>query len=235
MQDSLQTMCKKKLLKNKNQQNLGNMKKKKLSLNLLKVIGNQIWSEVMITWTHRSTHTWMNKHVMGLMAMEAMQKLVTIMGLVLKEVTNMESTAAMTNVITAKRIQKVNTPALLIHPITILSQNGLIGTNPSNKSPKRFSMMNCKIGLCLLQKHWRMWLGKIGLRSRCSKLLKIRTIGKLIQTNLYLQESCGSTLNGHLHKFTDKLWPNTFTWWKSMLIMFQHMKKFMVLRIHKLI
>ena len=95
----------------------------------------------------------MNKHVIGLMAMEAMQKLVTIMGLVLKEVTNMESTAAMMNVITAKRIQKVNTPALLIHPITILSQNGLIGTNPSNKSPKRFSMMNCKIGLCLLQKH----------------------------------------------------------------------------------
>ena len=95
----------------------------------------------------------MNKHVMGSMAMEAMQRLGTIIGSVFKEETNMESTAAMTNVITAKRIQKVNTPALLIHPITILSQSGPIGTNLSNKSPKRFSMMNCKIGLCLPQKH----------------------------------------------------------------------------------
>ena len=200
MLDSHQIILKKKLLKNKNQQNSNNMRKKKLNLNLLKMIGNPIWLLVMITWTRRLIHTWMNKHVMGIMPTEAIQRLETFMGSVLKEEINMGSTVAMMNVIMAimKRIQRVNMPAILIHPtIIIISQNGLIGRNLFIKNLKRFSMMNCKIVLCLLQKLWRMWLRKIGLRSQCNKLLKIRITGPLFQMNLYHQESCGSTLNGH--------------------------------------
>ena len=97
----------------------------------------------------------MNKHVMGIMPTEAIQRLETFMGSVLKEEINMGSTVAMMNVIMAimKRIQRVNMPAILIHPtIIIISQNGLIGRNLFIKNLKRFSMMNCKIVLCLLQK-----------------------------------------------------------------------------------
>ena len=96
----------------------------------------------------------MNKHVMALMPTEAIQRLATFMGSVLKEEINMGSTVAMMNVIMAikRRILRVNMPAILIHPKTIISQNGLIGINLPIKNLKRFSMMNCKIVLCLSQK-----------------------------------------------------------------------------------